>query len=47
MRKNFLRNTLGLKKDGMMKIIKNFSPSLAINNCEIEELLDRDFNLFF
>ena len=45
-KKNFLRNTLGLKKEGMMKIVKNFCPLLA--NCtEFEVLLEKEFSLIF
>ena len=45
-KKSFLRNTVGLKKDGMMRIIRNFCPSLA-SYTEFEQLLEKTFTLVF
>eukprot|EP00347_Sterkiella_histriomuscorum_P008264 403345746 len=47
-RKNFIRNTLGSKKEGMLKILKNFSPTLASGvNFDMDEVLDKEFALIF
>ncbi|CDW89623.1 dedicator of cytokinesis protein 2 [Stylonychia lemnae] len=47
-RKNFLRNTLGVKKEGMLKLVKNFCPSLcATTNFDLDEMLDKEFSLIF
>ena len=45
-KKNFLKKTIGMKKEGIMKIIKSFSPALTTYT-EFEELLDKEFSLVF
>ena len=44
-RRNFLRNTQNLKKEGMMKLIQNFSPALGIDKFDLDEILEKEFCL--